>query len=122
MAEKRAKIEADLDKWQLDIDAMIKSRTKAFRKEMVRVRKGGVRALYPDPEKGDNSDLEEMLTHVRGEDVAGLLGRFEKESEKLLKGLETYLKKEEKVVSGMLTHLFRILVALNFIWVQILLL
>jgi len=97
-AAKRAKIEADLDKWQLEIDALIKGRTKAFRKEMVCIRKGAVRALFPDPEKGDNSDLEETLTHVRGEDVAGILGRFENESEKLLKGLENYLKKEEKIV------------------------
>lgn len=105
-AEKRAKIEADLEQWQLDIDALIKRRTKAFRKEMVRVRKGAVRALFPDPEKGDNSDLEVELTHVRGEDVAGILGRFEKESEKLLKGLETYLKKEEKIASGMFNFYF----------------
>ncbi|KAJ3777646.1 hypothetical protein FB446DRAFT_716417 [Lentinula raphanica] len=97
-AKKRAELEARMDKWHLDLDGLIKRRTKAFRKELVRVRKGAVRALFPDPEK-DNSDLEDALTHIRGEDVAGILDRFEKESEKLLKGLESYLKKEEKLVS-----------------------
>ncbi|KIK61977.1 hypothetical protein GYMLUDRAFT_84649 [Collybiopsis luxurians FD-317 M1] len=97
-AKKRAELESRLEKWRLDLDGLIKRRTKAFRKELVRVRKGAVRALFPDPEK-DNSDLEEALTHIRGEDVAGVLGRFEKESEKLLKGLESYLKKEEKAVN-----------------------
>jgi hypothetical protein len=97
-----------MEKSHLDLDALIKRCTKAFRKELVRIRKGAVRSLFPDPER-DNSDLEEGLTHIRGEDVAGVLGRFEKEIEKLLKGLETYLKKEEKIVAGMynrysLTH------------------
>ncbi|KAJ3745783.1 hypothetical protein DFH05DRAFT_1051892 [Lentinula detonsa] len=97
-AKKRAELEARMEKWHLDLDGLIKRRTKAFRKELVRVRKGAVRALFPDPEK-DNSDLEEALTHIRGEDVSGILGRFEKESDKLLKGLDSYLKKEEKLVA-----------------------
>ncbi|KAF9077987.1 hypothetical protein BDP27DRAFT_1310540 [Rhodocollybia butyracea] len=97
-AKKRERLEAQMEKSHLDLDALIKRCTKAFRKELVRIRKGAVRSLFPDPEK-DNSDLEEALTHIRGEDVAGVLGRFEKETEKLLKGLETYLKKEEKVVA-----------------------
>ncbi|KAJ4470144.1 hypothetical protein J3R30DRAFT_3711968 [Lentinula aciculospora] len=96
-AKKRAELEARMEKWHLDLDVSVKRGTKAFRKELVRIRKGAVRSLFPDPEK-DNSDLEEALTHIRGEDVAGILGRFEKESEKLLKGLESYLKKEEKLV------------------------
>ncbi|KAJ3862589.1 hypothetical protein EV359DRAFT_44854 [Lentinula novae-zelandiae] len=97
-AKKRAELEARMEKWHADLDGLMKRRTKEFRKELVRVRKGAVRSLFPDPEK-DNSDLEEALTHIRGEDVAGILERFEKESEKLLKGLESYLKKEEKLVS-----------------------
>ncbi|KAF5384624.1 hypothetical protein D9757_007510 [Collybiopsis confluens] len=96
-AKKRAELERRLEKWQLDLNDLIKRRTKAFRKELVRVRKGAVRSLFPDPEK-DNGDLENTLTHIRGEDVAGILGRFEKDSEKLLRGLESYLKKEEKAV------------------------
>ncbi|KAJ3809695.1 hypothetical protein F5876DRAFT_43345 [Lentinula aff. lateritia] len=97
-AKKRAELEARMEKWHADLDGLMKRRTKEFRKELVRVRKGAVRSLFPDPEK-DNGDLEEALTHIRGEDVAGILERFEKESEKLLKGLESYLKKEEKLVS-----------------------
>lgn len=103
-AKKRAELEARMEKWHADLDGLMKRRTKEFRKELVRVRKGAVRSLFPDPEK-DNSDLEEALTHIRGEDVAGILERFEKESEKLLKGLESYLKKEEKLVSGMCNSL-----------------
>ncbi|KAJ3890854.1 hypothetical protein GG344DRAFT_48605 [Lentinula edodes] len=97
-AKKRAELEARMEKWHADLDGLMRRRTKEFRKELVRVRKGAVRSLFPDPEK-DNGDLEEALTHIRGEDVAGILERFEKESEKLLKGLESYLKKEEKLVS-----------------------
>lgn len=102
-AEKRADITGRHIKWAEKLDELIKVRKKSVRKMLVRVRKASVNALSDKSDEADDSTSPEDLEKVRyieGERVSLLLDNLAADGEKLLKGLDTYLKKEEKIVKS----------------------
>ncbi|KAF5353095.1 hypothetical protein D9758_008728 [Tetrapyrgos nigripes] len=102
-AKKRADLEDRHRRWAYGLDELIHRRMRELRKELVRVRKGAVKALAKQgdhDEEKEQTELEEQLTHINGEPVGSLLGSVESEGEKLLRGLEGYLKKEQKDSEG----------------------
>ncbi|THU92963.1 hypothetical protein K435DRAFT_725740 [Dendrothele bispora CBS 962.96] len=105
-AIKRKAIEDRHRRWAYGLDELIHKKTREVRKELVRLRKGAVKSLGLDAkakkeqegqiQQKDEAELDEQLTHIDGEPVGDLLQLLEGEAGKLLKGLEGYLKKEQK--------------------------
>lgn len=105
-ARDRAEITARHAKWAEEIDELIKLRKKTVRKMLVRVRKGSVKSLWdksPEPEPVDEVTTEEDVQKMRfidGDRASLLLDNLATEGDKLLKGLEAYLRKEEKSIKS----------------------
>ncbi|KAK7466307.1 hypothetical protein VKT23_005034 [Stygiomarasmius scandens] len=104
-AAKRKTIEDRHRRWAYGLDELVHRKLREVRKELVKLRKDAVKSLglpeskakkEQEDEENQETELEEELTHIDGEVVSGLLVSVEREGDKLLKGLEGYLKKEEK--------------------------
>jgi hypothetical protein len=103
-AEKRADIVGRHNKWQAQLDETSAQRLKDVRAMLVRVRRACARALWDkaDPPTQDPEDAEieatdlQTMRYIQGERVSLLIDDLSTEGTRLLKGLESYLRKEEK--------------------------
>ncbi|KAJ7574381.1 hypothetical protein C8J56DRAFT_979495 [Mycena floridula] len=103
--EKRKDIVGRHERWTEQLNELSEQKQQAVRNMLIRVRKSAAKALWdkteePEVDAETSEEDKDTMLLVDGQRVSRLLDHVASEGERLIKGLELYLRKEEKTIKA----------------------